>query len=162
MFGDNNADIGVIRDPGVPGELLPVLGNETVAGAAGTTRIIRIKGVSETTVFGAGAGAGGDEKNGIKFPPSNAIPQDATLVLNSAQTTAGFMSLEFDAATASAKLKFQLWQRNRSLWRQPAGVARAEQKGTRRGRDEGDQEGRNTAEMGVNKSLKNSEIDARC
>ena len=68
MFGDNNADIGTIRDPGVAGEVLPVLGNETVAGAAGTTRIIRIKGLNETTVFGAGAGGG--EKNGIKFPPS--------------------------------------------------------------------------------------------
>ena len=44
MFGDNNADIGVIRDPGVPGEVLPVLGNETVAGAAGTTASFASKG----------------------------------------------------------------------------------------------------------------------
>ena len=151
MFGDNNAALNVIRDPGVAGEILPELGGSTIAGRAGSRRVIRLKGVNDASIFGVGAGGG--EKNGIKFPPSTAIPGDASFVVTGEQTQAGFIALNLDSQQATAQGSGSSSGGSGEGDGGGGDVITAQgqnQQGLKKGRDDGDQEGRNTAEMGVN------------
>ena len=152
MFGDNNWNEDVVRDPGAASEILPELGGSTTAGRAGSRRVIRLKGVNDASIFGVGAGGG--EKNGIKFPPSNAIPGNASFVVTGEQTQAGFIALNLDSQQATAQGSGSSSGGSGEAEASGGGdVITAQgqnQQGLKEGRDDGDQEGRNTAEMGVN------------
>ena len=114
--------------------------------------MIRLKGVNDASIFGVGAGGG--EKNGIKFPPSNAIPGNASFVVTGEQTQAGFIALNLDSQQATAQGSGSSSGGSGEAEASGGGdVITAQgqnQQGLKEGRDDGDQEGRNTAEMGVN------------